>query len=190
LAAACAAAYELVRDKHMQRADMRGLTVSAAREIVVVARKDIAGLQRVSDMNHNYTETELDAAKKIVGKSAKNTADDYRKGKLAHKDLRTEVQLNVLRHARRDKPKLLPLFADFSKAVVNKIDGMLNDDRVARHIDEIVKVLPEITLEEDHATIRDIHHSLGQLTRRADKAVVRTTPSKVVKLKAITEDRP
>jgi hypothetical protein len=190
VAAACSSAHALVRDGHLSREDLRGLTVSAAREIVIVAHKDISDLQRASDLNNNFTAKDLDQAKKIVGRGARYTAEDVRKGRLAHKDIRTEVRLNVLRDTRRSKPKLLPLFADFSRAVVTKIDRMLHDDRAAKHISQIEAALPNITLEEDHATVRDIHHALDQLAHRARLAIVRTTPNKVVPLKAIVEKRP
>jgi len=125
-------------------------------------------------------------AKEIIARSAKVTAQDVRTGRVLQRNIRTEVRLNVLRDTRRTKPKLLPLFSTFGKAVITKIDNMLHDDRAAQHIDQIAKELVHITQEEDHALIRNLHHSLNELSRRTSLAIRKTTPSKVVNLKAIT----
>jgi ParB family chromosome partitioning protein len=184
-AAACAAAFDLVQGGHISRDDLRGLTTSDAREVVVATHKDIGDLHRAAQGNKRFTAKDVAQAQNIVARSAKATAEDVRAGRILKKDIRTEVRLNVLRDTRRNKPKLLPLFADFSRAVIAKIDNMLHDDRAALHISQIEQALPNITLEEDHAMIRDLHHSLGQLTKRAEQAIRRTTPGKIVKLKAI-----
>jgi len=184
-AAACAAAYELVRHKHISRSDLRGLSVSDARELVVVTHKDITDIQRAA-VQTKTPAADVAKAKEIIARSAKVTAQDVRTGRVLQRNIRTEVRLNVLRDTRRTKPKLLPLFSTFGKAVITKIDNMLHDDRAAQHIDQIAKELVHITQEEDHALIRNLHHSLNELSRRTSLAIRKTTPSKVVNLKAIT----
>jgi hypothetical protein len=183
-AAACASAYELVQAGHLSRGDLRGLSARDARELVVVTHKDIEDIQRAAQQT-KLPGKDVAKAKAVIARSAKATAEDIRAGKVLKKHIRTEVRLNTLRDTRRTAPKLLPLFATFSKAVITKIDNMLSDDRAAQHINQIVFALPDITLEEDHALLRDLHHSLDQLGKRAAQAVRRTTPNKVVTLKAL-----
>jgi ParB/RepB/Spo0J family partition protein len=188
-AAACAAAYDLVRDNHISRDDLRGLTTREARELVVVAHKEIENLAIFGareKRDHKVTK----AAQRVVSRSAKFTAEDVRAGKVAQNDIRNEVRMNIIRHVHTGgkKPKLLPLFAHFGAALCQKIDHMLTTDRSGKHIDEIAKVINDITLDEDLTVVRNLHHSLDELALRAERAKRRTTPNKVVKLTAIKGD--
>lgn len=185
-AATCAAAYELVRGRHLSRDDLRGLSVRDAREIVVPAHKDIEGLARFGEREKRDSKVTR-AAQKVVARSARLTAEDVRAGKIAQNNIRTEVRANTMRQVHRPggKTKLAPLFAHFMTAVCKKIDNMLATDRAAKQIDEVAKVINDITLDEDFTAMRNLHFSLDELGRRAERAKRRTTVNKVVKLQAI-----
>ena len=190
-AAACAAAYELVRDKHLSRDDLRGLSVRDAREVVVVAHKEIDDLARRGTREKQDRHSTAQA-QKIVSSSARDAAKDARAGTLPQAHIRDAVRRNIIRrsHGSPHRTKLLPLFAHFGAAVCKKIDNMLATDRSAAHIDEIAKVINQITMDEDLTVVRNLHHSLDELALRAGRAKRRTTPNKVVKLQAITGDVP
>jgi hypothetical protein len=186
VAVACSAAYKLIADGHMARADLTGLSVGAARDILTRAQARINQLEEIGKREgHPHAETKK--LQKIVGKAAKITARDVRAGG-ATKGLRDQVDLNALRAANKEKVKHAPLFTLYGKALCDSIDRMLKDDSVAEKIDRVVEALPDIEFEADHALIRRLRHELDELSRRASRAMVRVTPNKVVKLKEITKE--
>jgi ParB-like chromosome segregation protein Spo0J len=178
LAATCAAAAALVAGGHLAREDLAGLSVHAAREIVTCAQERIEQLERIARREgHTFTDTKR--AQSIVGKAAMLTARDMREGRIAARNLRTEVNLNTLRVARMTKPpRPTPLFARFGQDLCEQIARVLKNDSAAERISEIVKALPMIELEEDHMILRLLHHELDELSRRSLRAKRWTTPNK------------
>lgn len=185
LAAACDAAHVVFENGIMTRADLRDLPYSEVREIVTRARANIRILED-SGKTHNRPRQQTEAAKQIVGQAAVIVADKARKGEVARRDLRTEVDVTQAELARTKKPKLLPLFREFGNRLCEQIARMLNSDGADRHINEIATALSQLTLEEDHAVVRRLHHELDELAIRVSLAKKRTTPNKVVTLKSIT----
>jgi len=124
-------------------------------------------------------------AQEVIGKAARITARDTKEGRIASRDIRSSVDLNAMRVAGTEKEQLAPLFAVFGQGLCDSIARMLNNDNAAERINEIAKALVNIEEEEDHAILRKLHHELDELAHRSQRAKKRTTPNKVVPLKAI-----
>jgi ParB-like chromosome segregation protein Spo0J len=183
IAAACSAAQALIIGKHLSRADLKGLTVSEAREIVVRAQHRIDQLEQVG-RREGHDPAQTKEAQRVVGQAARITAREVKE--VAPRNLRNQVDLNTLRAVgRAAAPVRVPLFAVFGQALCDQIARMLAKDSAGERITEIEKALAAIELEEDRAVLRKLHHELDELERRAERSKTRTTPGKVVKLQAI-----
>lgn len=187
LAKTCDAAHTLIEGDLLERNDLRNLPWGEVREIVVRAQANVRILED-SGRLHGRPAALTKEAIKVVGNAAAIVADKARKGDVTRRDMRTQVDVEMSNIARTRKPKLVPLFVQFGNSLCNQIGRMLHNDAADKHINEIAKSLDKITLEEDHAVIRRLHHELDELARRADLAKRRTTLNKVVNLKTIKED--
>ena len=187
LAETCYAAHDLIEDGVLKHNDLRNLPWSEVREIVVRARANVRILEDSGKL-HGRPATLTKEATKVVGQAAAIVADRARSGDVTRRDMRTEVDVEQAKIAFTRKPKLVPLFVEFGNNLCKQIGRMLHNDAADKHIIEIAKSLDKITLEEDHAMIRRLHHELDELARRADLAKRHTTLNKVVNLKAIKEE--
>ena len=126
-------------------------------------------------------------SKKQIGKAVTKTAKESRRGEIAQKDLRGQVDVNTYRFAKQSK-KQSPLFKQFGDQLKNSVTKMLNDDSTATKLKEIKAALGDITMEEDRAVVRAIKFELGELSGRADKWATVMDPKKVVDLKEISNE--
>jgi hypothetical protein len=112
--------------------------------------------------------TEIEHGKKVIGKAGRATAEDYRKGAVSKRDLRSRVDQRALNVMVADKAKPSPMFAVFAKGLSNSIGSMLRDDAAAQRLTEIVKALPMVSAVEDRQVVNRLQHDLQQLGERAE----------------------
>ena len=184
VATACSAAHALISAGYMSRDDMVGLSVRDARDVVVRAQERMEQLEKIA-RREGHDRRQTDDAKQVIGKAARITARDTREGRIPTRDIRSSVDLNTMRVAGEEKTKRSPLFAVFGQGLCDSVARMLANDSAAERINEIAKALTLIEEEEDHAILRRLHHELDELSHRTQRAKKRTTPNKVVPLKAI-----
>jgi hypothetical protein len=184
VATACNAAYALIRGNYMTREDLSGLSVRDARDVVVRAQERMEQLEKIAQ-REGHDRRQADNAKEVIGKAARITARETREGRIASRDIRSSVDVNTLRAAGEEKVYQTPLFAVFGQGLCDSISRMLNSDTAGERINEIEKVVNKLELEEDHAVLRRLHHELDELSHRTQRAKKRTTPNKVVPLKAV-----
>jgi ribosomal protein S13 len=185
VARACSAAHSMINGGYIARSDLNELSVKVARDIVERANSRIEQLAKIGAREgHRHADTKR--AQEVVGKAARITAREVKQDRVAPRDVRNQVDLNVMRAAGGDKSAArMPLFSVFGQALCDQIARMLAKDSAGERITEIEKALAAIELEEDRAVLRKLHHELDELERRAERSKTRTTPGKVVKLQAI-----
>jgi len=183
-AVACASAHALISGGYLKRDDLADLTVNAARLIVERSHARMEQIERVGSQNKRPAR-EIEQAKRHVGKAARQTAQDSRAGRVAQRDLRGKVDVHAYRNAKDAKPT--PLFAVFGKAIAESISKMVCTDTVAEKLEEIVKVVGKVTLEEDKASLRHIDFALAELGERSGNWRKRLAPKgqNVVPLKLL-----
>lgn len=179
VAKACSAAHAMVRGGHMNRSAFDGLSVDAAEKIVVRAQRSMEQMEALATAN-KAPKRDIDTAKRHIGRAATVTAKDYKEGRIAARDLRSQVDLNTYRYA-RDSNKASPLFAAFGNALIGQIERMLNNDAAAEKLAEVRKALGEITESEDRQMVQKLDLALEQLGDRAgDWRKKLTHPSKKI----------
>lgn len=188
-ARACAAAYAVLQGGYMDREDLDGINVKAAQSIVERAHSRMEQIEKAAKVTKTPPK-QVESAKKHVAKGAKVTADDVREGNIAQKDIRAEVDVNAYRSAATSKVKDTPLFAVFGKALVDRVKKMLASDASAEQLEEIAKSVNAVTMEADHAVLRQLGFEMSELGKRSEAWRKRLIPTseKVVGLRAL-EDR-
>ena len=73
------------------------------------------------------TAREIEGAKRHIAKAMAKTAEDLKGGKIARRDMRSQLDLNAYRFAREAKTHCV-VFAAFGKRLVEQIEQMLNID--------------------------------------------------------------
>lgn len=187
-ATACNAASKLIAAGYVDRADLVDLPVSNALHICERAQANIERIEKAGKALHTPAR-QIDAAKQAVAKAVKTTAKGSRAGEIAQKDLRSQVDVNAYKHAQASKAKGTPLFAIFGKALADGINRMLHADSTANRLDEVIKAIPEITMEDDNAIVRRLDFELNELSDRAlkYKGKMRLRQDNVTPLKAISD---
>jgi len=178
VAKACASATALIHGGYLGRTDFEVLSVRAAQEIAARAHSRMDQIDKVAKAT-NRPKKEVDAAKKHVAKGAKITARESREGTVAQKDLRSQVDVNAFKAAATSKVKESPLFAVFGKGLADSIEKMLNTDKSSEKLNEIAKVVGDVTMEEDHAVLRQIDYQLSELGIRTESWKKRLIPNSV-----------
>jgi hypothetical protein len=186
VATACSAAYALIKGGYMSRSDLVGLSIRDARDVVVRSQERVEQLEKIG-RREGRDPKQTRQAQDMIGKAARITARDTREGRIAARDIRSSVDLNAMRVAGTEKERLAPLFSVFGQSLCDSVARMLNTDSAAERINEIGKALGSIEQEEDHTILRKLHHELDELAHRTQRAKRRTTPNKVVPLKAIEQ---
>jgi len=161
-AKACNAAHALIKGGHIARADLAGLSVKSAREITERAYARIKQLEEMAKTN-KYTPKETERAKSHIAAGAKAAAASSRQGIVAQKDLRKEVDRVANQRAGASKDKTNPLLSLYAKELADQIHKMLAEDSAASKLEEVVKAIPHITLEEDERGLRKIDFALAEL---------------------------
>lgn len=174
-AAACSAAHALIAGGYLGRAEMRGLAVSAARDIVVRAQVRVEQIQRMAHESKRPA-AEVEHAKRQIGRAAAHTAQEVRDGDVSNREIRGRVDTNAYRFAAESK-RQTPLFEVFGKALVQQIENTLNSDSMAEKLAEIEKAKDMLTMHEDEAVLRKVDFALEELGARAEWWKRKITPS-------------
>lgn len=172
---ACYAATALIRGGHVHRADLSALTVSEASAICGRAQATVERLDAMGRQTQRPA-SEIQQAKRQVGKAVKRTAEQSRKGQVAQKDLRGQVDLNTYRFAKETK-RPSPLFEVFGKQLAETIARMLDGDSAAQKLAEVQKAIPQVTLDDDKLILKRIDYELDGVAERARIWQKRLTPT-------------
>ena len=175
----------------MDRNDLQGLSVYAAKELTQAMLSQMERIDKLAKMSKAPTTT-VTKAKSFVSKAGKSTAKRTKAGKVAHSNIRTEVNANAFSNAaqaQKDNAPL-PLLAAFADALCRSLAKTLHDDYAAEKLRQIAQAVSNISLEEDRSAVRRVQFELGEIAKRAEGWNKRITPSneKVVPLKQL-EDR-
>lgn len=189
VALACANAYELIKDKHLSRSDLDGLSVKQAREIVSRARDRIAKIEQ-RGAKQGHTSQQIKSAQKSVAKGAKSVAKKAKAGELSTKDLRANVDLEAYKNAGSSKPKKQLLFSAFGDALATQLSKTVNTDAASEKLKAVIKSLEMIEQDDDKRVVDRLHFELRELAARADEwagdmVVPKTVQKRIVELKAI-----
>ena len=190
-AQACSAAYALINGGHLNRNDLRGLTINAARELTQSVLSQMDRIDKMASLTKNATPTSVKQAKGFVAAAGKATANRVRAGQVSHRGIRGEVAANAFTKAverhKADAP--LPLLSAFADAVCRSLSKTLVDDYAAEKLQQIAKAIVQITLEADFAAIRRVQFELQEISKRAGTWERRITPSKekIVSLKQLED---
>jgi hypothetical protein len=166
-ARACSDAFALISGGYLSRDDLRGLYTSDAQEIVGRAQFRMEQMEQLATKSR-APRSEIEAAKRHIGNAATTTATSLKEGKLAHRDLRGQVDLHAYRFA-RDAKVQSPLFAAFGKSLVEQIERMLNTDVMAEKLGEVRKARRDGIFSDDTAartqrSKRDIARDAARFT--------------------------
>jgi hypothetical protein len=104
---------------------------------------------------------EIARDKKQVVTAARTVAKDVREGSINQRNIRTAIDYRAVKSSTAEG-KASPLFAAFAKEVADSIDKMLVSDNTSVRLSEMVKALPHVALEEDHAALRRIDFALAE----------------------------
>lgn len=158
-ASAANAAHRMINGGYLAREDLSGMPVYAAKEITERAQSRMEQLEKLGKQTERPAR-EIETAKRQVGKGAKQTAKDYRKGDVAKNDLRGRVDANTWDASRSAKPS--PLFALFARSLADGIHKLLVNDSAATKLEQIADALPKMTMDEDKAALRRIDFALAE----------------------------
>lgn len=190
VAQACSAAHALITGGHLNRKDLRGLSVSAARELTQSLISQMERIDKMAKLS-NAPAASVQKAKGFVASAGKVTAERTRKGEVATKSIRMEVNANAFNNAAKARKgnTPMPLLSAFADALCRSLTKVLQDDYASEKLQQIANAVAQITLEEDRAAVRRVQFELVEVRKRADRWNNRITPSgsKLVPLKL--EDR-
>jgi hypothetical protein len=181
-AAACSTAHSLIQDAHLKRSDLEGLSVD---DVEKLTGRTKAAIDRINKQKRPVAERK--AAIKHVERGAKITARAVKAGDVPSKKIPVTVEREAYDQARAAKKQVAPLFEAFGRRLISNIEKMLAEDSVAEKLDQVVKAIPSLQLEEDKDTVDALNYHLGKLSDRAlryQKAMI-PTKKKVTQLKAI-----
>jgi ParB-like chromosome segregation protein Spo0J len=164
-ARACSAAASLIEAGHVSRDDLRDLTVRASLEILERTQQKLDQLDRAAKARHTPA-PDLRAARAHIAKAAVTTAGEARRGEVSQRKLRGQVDVNAFRYALQAKRRT-PLFDEFARDLANNIARMLSGDSAADRLAEMVKAIPDVTLDDDKQAVVRIEFELGALAERA-----------------------
>jgi ParB/RepB/Spo0J family partition protein len=164
---ACSAAASLIAGGYLKRDVLDGLSVDEALRLCTRSWTRMEQLQKAGEKS-GRAKRDIEAAKRQVARGAKTTAEQVREGDITIKQVRSAVDSNTHVHAAKLKAKArMPLFAGFARALENQIGKMVFEDSAADKIDEIIKALPNVELEEDRDAVLRLVSALGALSDRA-----------------------
>ncbi len=174
-ARACNAAFKLIQGGYLFRNDLTDLSVKQAREICGRAQGRMEQLDKVAK-EQNTPNREIKKSKNAISKAAKETAEQSRKGEVATKELRAQVDANA--YVAMTKNSQSPLFAVFGKALADNINRMLKSDSSADKLEHIAGVVDMVVMDDDKTVLRHIDFALAELSQRATSWRLRLTPTK------------
>lgn len=159
-ARACDNAYRLIQSEHMQLADLDGLSVSGAQQVVERVLSRIEMIERLGKKGGRPA-PEIETHKRQVADAGRSVARDYREGNVSKKNIKGEIDYRAVKEAAKEQ-KPSPLFASWAKEVADSIHKMMVDDRTAEKLADIEQALPVMTLEEDRLALRRIDFALAE----------------------------
>jgi hypothetical protein len=180
VARACSGAYELIERGHVKRADLCGLSVPMAREVLERAASHAKAMPSGGGGDAQFAA------------GVKKTIKQVKDGEIAARDIRQAVDKNTGRDRQRPKAsKNKPLFSKFAKQLRDSIEIALESDAMAKSLSLIEEAQPHITMREDRELVDDILHGLSKIERRAAEwRTKRLVIKKVTPLRAITKEKP
>ncbi len=182
-AQACFGAHGLISAGHMARPDIAGISLTSAWQIVQRVNANVERLEKMGQQTGRPA-AETEAAKKHVYRGGRETAQKVREGRVAPAKIREQVDTDSYTGAKGTKAQM-PLFSMFGKTLTDTIDRMLRADAAAEKLAVVVEALPQITLEEDFAIVRQLKFDLGEVATRAKNWEKRLIADKVVNLTRI-----
>ena len=187
---ACAAGAAVLHHSgiNLTREDFVDLSVHQAQELCSRAQKRMERLDRMG-REGKHPAKDIAAAKRHIAKAVKHTAEKSRKGEVAQKDLRAEVDIRAYRHAKEAK-KRSPVFEIFGKALADNISKMLDKDTAAEKLTNIAEVVAgEPLCNDDQQVVNRVDFELEALGTRSSTWRKRITPAnmKVVNLTVVGE---
>lgn len=182
-AEACFGAHFLIEGGHMSREDIAGIPLTSAAKIVQRVNGNVERLEKQAKEN-SRPKAETEAAKKYIYQGGRETAKKVREGDVAHKAIRHQVDVESFVSAKGTKSEV-PLFAAFGKTLTDTIDRMLRSDAAAEKLQMVIDALPQITLEQDWAIVRQLKFDLSEVANRARGWEKRLIADKVVQLTRI-----
>jgi ParB-like nuclease domain len=191
VAMACQSAHALITAGHLERRDLRGLSTHAARELTGAMLSQMKLVENMGKLTKADSKS-VAHGKKFVSTAGKHAAEKVRKGITPTSGIRMEVHANTFTSAAKqakEDSRQLPLLGAFAEALRRHLAKILNDDYAAEKLAQIHKAIGQITLEEDHASVRGVQFELGEVVKRAERWSKRITPSreKVVSLKQLED---
>jgi len=187
-ASACNAASKLIKGGYNTREEFKDLSIKAVREITQRAIARMEQLEKAGKIGMR-PHSEVQAAKKQVGKAVKAVARETREGSIAQRDIRAEVDVKAYRFAREAK-KQLPIFSVFGEALADSIAKILKGDKNAEKLNEVILALGDISVLQDVETLKRIQFELNNLGVRCDdwekKLILPRT--KIVELKQLNRE--
>jgi hypothetical protein len=182
-ASACFGAHALITAGHMSRDDIAGIPLTSAMQIVQRVNANVERLEKMGKQTGRPA-AETEAAKKHVYRGGRETAQKVREGTVAPAKIREQVDTDSYTGAKGTKAQM-PLFSMFGKTLTDTIDRMLRVDAASEKLAVVVEALPQITLEEDFAIVRQLKFDLGEVATRAKNWEKRLIADKVVNLTRI-----
>jgi len=180
VASAASGALALIEGGHMARDDLEDLSVRVARDIVSRAISRIATIEHDAKLR-GAKPKDVTAAKRIVGRGAKETARQARKGQIPHRDIASAVDANTLEIAGKEAKggKLPPLFVPYAKLVIDQLAKMLNGDSAVEKLRMVAEALDFIVEPEHRALVRQMGRELEELGNRTRDWRGRLDPDRV-----------
>jgi hypothetical protein len=178
IARACAGAVALIEGGYIERKDLDGLTVSAARHIVERALSRMDSISKMGKLSGAEAK-DIEHAKTMVGRGVKETVKEAKKGTVPASQIGSRVDVNTMRAAGRSKEKATPLFDAFGHKLATDLRKVLESDGAADRLNEIAKALKYVTDEGDKVILRRIDYELSELGARADRWRKRLTPKNI-----------
>lgn len=181
-ARACYAAHALILAGYLDRGILADTTVRAGRAVVERAQTRMEQLNEMATQGKRPT-AELEAAKTQVAKAVKKTFVQSNAGKVALKDLASQVDINAYQFARKAK-KQTPLFALFGKTLASSLAKLLKDDANSVKLEQVCTSVAEVTLDDDKQIVKRLDFELGALGERAEiwRKRITLTEKKVTRL--------
>jgi ParB/RepB/Spo0J family partition protein len=183
----CHAAATLIAGGHLQRENLVGLTVRAARELCQGIMAEHALIEQLGKL-HKSSEREIKQAKNYANKTAEGIADDLRKGNINTKEVRGEISGRSFSSARKAK-NASPYLHLVGPKLIAAISKLAKGDKLNKKFHDIKKSLDrfEIKKTDDLEIIKRIANECGYASNRFDEwERIFTEPRmKIVPLKAI-----
>lgn len=179
IAMACKAAHALIGAGHLNRDDLRGLSVRSALQLTQAMVAQMDQVDNLATMAGTKASAKhVEKAKGFVSNAGKVTATRLREGTVSTANIRSEVNYNAFQNAAKTAKSNMPLpiLKAFAHSLCASINKMLTVDSSGDKLVEVRKALSMITLDEDREAIRRIQFELDELAKRSTRWSKRIEP--------------